>query len=65
MALNAVLLVVLFANPMNRLVRVVAGAARHLAVRSKVALAAEHSDRLESSKRVGVISELLLGDTTG
>ncbi len=56
MALNAVLLMVRLADPVDRLMWVVAGAALHLSIGCEVALAAEHSDRLESSQCVGVIT---------
>ena len=63
MALNAVLLVFLFTNPVNGLVGIMAGAALHRAIRGKVALAAEHPNRLKPSKRIGVITQFLFRNT--
>jgi len=60
---HAILFVLLSADPVDRPVGVVAGAARHFSIGGEITFASKHADRLEACEGIGVVTKFLLGDT--
>ena len=62
-AINAILFVLLSADPVYRTVGVVTCATCHFSIGGEITFASKHADRLEACEGIGVVTKFLLGDT--